>query len=87
MRRQLAALFVFGVMAAVSLGAQTAPAGWKQRIDASTDASDPDPAGEVKFTVLRAGTARRTNRPPAPARPRTERRCVGPWPQRVRRQE
>ena len=55
MRRQLAALFVFGVMAAVSLGAQTAPAGWKQRIDASTDASDPDPAGEVKFTAQDGG--------------------------------
>ena len=55
MRRQLAALFVFGVMAVVSLGAQTAPAGWKQRIDASTDASDPDPAGEVKFTAQDGG--------------------------------
>ena len=55
MRRQLAALFLFGVMAAVTLGAQTAPAGWKQRIDASTDASDPDPAGEVKFTSQDGG--------------------------------
>jgi hypothetical protein len=55
MNRRLAALFVFGVMTATTVGAQTAPSGWKQRIDASTDASDPDPAGDVKFTVQDGG--------------------------------
>ena len=49
MKRQFAAALVLAVMAAITLGAQGAPAGWKQRIDASTDASDPDPAGDVKF--------------------------------------
>lgn len=43
------------VSAAASVLAQTAPRGWKQRIDASTDASDPDPAGDVKFTVIDGG--------------------------------
>lgn len=49
MKRQFAAALVLAAMAAITLGAQGAPAGWKQRIDASTDASDPDPAGDVKF--------------------------------------
>lgn len=51
MKRQLAALLILGATATVTLGAQMAPAGWKQHIDASTEASDPDPAGDVKFTV------------------------------------
>ena len=55
MKRQFAAALILVAMAAISLGAQGAPAGWKQRIDASTDASDPDPAGDVKFTTLGAG--------------------------------
>ena len=55
MKRQLAAVLVLGVMAAITLGAQAAPAGWKQRIDASADASDPDPAGDVKFTSQGGG--------------------------------
>ena len=55
MKRQFAAALVLAVMAAVTLGAQGAPAGWKQRIDASTDASDPDPAGDVKFVSMGGG--------------------------------
>jgi len=46
------------VIAAATLTAQstlTSAAGWKQRIDASTEASDPDPAGEVKFTAIPGG--------------------------------
>ena len=31
------------------------PAGWKQRIDASSAASDPDASGAVKFTVMGKG--------------------------------
>ncbi len=42
------------VVAAVSLAAQT-PAGWKQRIDRSTNASDPDAAGAVKFVTMGSG--------------------------------
>jgi hypothetical protein len=37
------------------LAAQTAPAGWKQRIDRSTSASDPDAAGEVKIVTADKG--------------------------------
>lgn len=46
------------VIAAATLSAQstlTSAAGWKQRIDASTEASDPDPAGDVKFTAIAGG--------------------------------
>jgi hypothetical protein len=39
----------------VSLGAQGAPAGWKQRVDRSTNASDPDAAGAIKFVTMGAG--------------------------------
>jgi uncharacterized protein YfaQ (DUF2300 family) len=45
----LATLIVIAAAAAVA--AQVSTAGWKQRVDLSTDASDPDPAGEVKFTA------------------------------------
>ena len=42
------------LIAAVSLAAQT-PAGWKQRIDRSTSASDPDAEGTVKFVTMGTG--------------------------------
>jgi hypothetical protein len=45
------ALLVPLILAAVvSLAAQTAPAGWKMRLDHSTSSSDPDASGSVKFT-------------------------------------
>jgi hypothetical protein len=47
--------FVLLVAAAATMAAQTSTAGWKQRIDRSTNASDPDPAGEVKFTADAGG--------------------------------
>ena len=40
-------------LVAASLSAQTVPAGWKQRLDRSTNASDPDAAGAIK--ILTAG--------------------------------
>jgi hypothetical protein len=44
------------IAAATTVAAQQAStAGWKQRIDRSTDASDPDPAGEVKFMAMAGG--------------------------------
>jgi hypothetical protein len=49
------ALVLSVILSAASAWAQTAPQGWKQRIDASMDASDPDPAGDVKFTVIDGG--------------------------------
>ena len=40
--------------AAASLLAQS-PAGWKMRVDRSMNASDPDPAGAIKFVTMGAG--------------------------------
>jgi hypothetical protein len=54
MKRYLALALATIAMASATLNAQSA-AGWKQRIDASTDASDPDPAGDVKFTAIPGG--------------------------------
>lgn len=45
---------VLTVVAAATLAAQ-APAGWKQRLDRSTSASDPDAAGTVKFVTMGSG--------------------------------
>jgi hypothetical protein len=45
-------------VAAATLTAQstvTSATGWKQRVDASTEASDPDPAGDVKFSAIPGG--------------------------------
>lgn len=65
MKKSVVTALVLSVIlsAAASVLAQTAPRGWKQRIDASTDASDPDPAGDVKFTVIDGGF--RTSNPKA----------------------
>lgn len=41
-------------LTAITLCAQT-PAGWKQRLDRSTSASDPDAAGTVKFVTMGNG--------------------------------
>src|SRR5215470_13380687 len=41
--------------AAVSLAAQSTPAGWKMRVDRSTSASDPDAAGSIKFVTSGSG--------------------------------
>src|SRR5216110_3233771 len=42
---------------AVSAGllAQSAPAGWKMRVDRSTSAQDPDAAGSIKFVTMGTG--------------------------------
>ena len=53
MKRYLAVAVAIIVIAAAGLAAQ-AP-GWKQRIDRSTNATDPDPAGEVKFMAMAGG--------------------------------
>lgn len=54
MKRHLSTVALM-LVAAASLAAQTAPAGWKQRIDRSTNASDPDAAGTVKFVTMGTG--------------------------------
>jgi hypothetical protein len=54
MKRYLALAVATVAIASATLSAQST-AGWKVRVDASTDASDPDPAGEVKFTAIPGG--------------------------------
>lgn len=58
MKRYFTAAAAAVVLAAATLGAQsqlTSAAGWKERIDASTEANDPDPAGDVKFQAAPGG--------------------------------
>ena len=45
---------ILALTVSISLVAQ-APQGWKQRIDRSTSASDPDAAGTVKFVTMGTG--------------------------------
>jgi hypothetical protein len=54
MKRYLFLALAVIAIATATINAQSTT-GWKQRIDASTDASDPDPAGEVKFTAIPGG--------------------------------
>ena len=51
------------LLAAVQLDAQSVPSGWKQRIDRSTSASDPDASGQVK--ILTAGNGYHIETPSA----------------------
>src|SRR5918997_4963148 len=53
---------LIAVISAASLFAQT-PAGWKVRPDRSTSATDPDGAGDIKFTTIPGGF--RANNPTA----------------------
>ena len=58
MKRFLALAVTATALASATLIAQstlTSTAGWKQRVDASTEASDPDPAGDVKFSAIAGG--------------------------------
>jgi len=52
--RRRSAAAALALAASVSLVAQ-APQGWKQRVDRSTSATDPDAAGEVKFMAMGTG--------------------------------
>ena len=45
---------VLALAALTPLVAQ-APQGWKMRVDRSTEASDPDAAGDIKFVTMGAG--------------------------------
>lgn len=56
MKRYLAVALAITSITAATLTAQApSTAGWKQRVDRSTSASDPDPAGEVKFMAMAGG--------------------------------
>lgn len=49
------AIVAFALAAALPLCAQTAPKGWKERVDRSTSAQDPDAAGAIKFITMGNG--------------------------------
>ncbi len=53
-RRAVFALLLVSISAA-TLMAQGAPSGWKLRVDRSTQASDPDGAGTIRFTAVNGG--------------------------------
>ena len=55
MKRYLAVALAITSITTATLAAQGSTAGWKQRIDRSTSATDPDPAGEVKFMAMAGG--------------------------------
>ena len=48
-------IVLLALAALVPLSAQTVPQGWKQRVDRSESASDPDASGNVKFVSLGGG--------------------------------
>jgi len=52
--KRIAGSAVLVLLTALTIAAQT-PAGWKQRLDRSTSASDPDAAGTVKFVTMGSG--------------------------------
>jgi hypothetical protein len=52
--KRTVALAALALLAVLPLVAQT-PKGWKLRIDRSTNASDPDAAGSIKFVTMGAG--------------------------------
>ena len=52
--KRIAGSAVLVLVTALTVAAQS-PAGWKQRLDRSTSASDPDAAGAVKFVTMGSG--------------------------------
>jgi hypothetical protein len=54
MLKRLGVMAVATTLMTIVLSAQT-PAAWKQRLDRSTSASDPDAAGTVKFVTMGTG--------------------------------
>jgi len=54
MKRRSVSIAALLMLTALTLSAQV-PAGWKQRLDRSTSASDPDAAGAVKFVSMGNG--------------------------------
>ena len=53
MKKQIL-IVALAIAALTPLTAQT-PKGWKQRVDRSTSASDPDAAGDIKFVTMGTG--------------------------------
>lgn len=61
--KRLLIITLASLLAAGTAAAQSVPSGWKQRIDRSTSASDPDAAGDVK--IVTAGSAFHVETPAA----------------------
>ena len=55
MKRYLAVAVAITLIAAAAARIAAQAPGWKERIDLSADATDPDPAGEVKFMAMGGG--------------------------------
>jgi hypothetical protein len=54
MHRYITSLVALLAAATITVGAQT-PAGWKLHVDRSSNATDPDAAGNIKFTTSGGG--------------------------------
>ena len=55
MKRYLAVAVATTLIAAAAVAVAAQAPGWKERVDLSADATDPDPAGEVKFMAMGGG--------------------------------
>ena len=55
MKRYLAVAVAITLIAAAAATMAAQAPGWKERVDLSADATDPDPAGEVKFMAMGGG--------------------------------
>jgi len=55
MKRYVAVAVATTLIAAAAASVAAQAKGWKERIDLSADATDPDPAGEVKFMEMSGG--------------------------------
>ena len=55
MKRYLAVAVATTLIAAAAVTVAAQAPGWKERVDLSADATDPDPAGEVKFMAMGGG--------------------------------
>ena len=55
MKRYLAVAVATTLIAAAAAAVAAQAPGWKERVDLSADATDPDPAGEVRFMAMGGG--------------------------------
>ena len=53
--KRFLSLFALTLVASATIFAQGVPAGWKMRVDRSTNAQDPDAAGTIKFVTMGTG--------------------------------
>ena len=53
--KRFVSVFALTLVASATIFAQGVPAGWKMRVDRSTNAQDPDAAGAIKFVTMGTG--------------------------------